>query len=325
MSSIAQLSVIMPVFNAQIYLGQAIESILSQSFSDFELIVIDDGSTDQSLSIINSFKDSRIIVIKQPHLGLIEALNAGVKYAQSEWIARHDADDRSFCSRFEKQIACLKNNPKVAAVGTFVEQINERGCRIKIYQTPFKPKEIQQNLWVDNPLCHGSIMMRRSHLLEVGGYRHKLDWVEDYDLWFRLSERFFLANIPEALYQVRIHPFSVCQQNRFEINRRYEWVRQLAKKRIEIGDDGLAQMTLSQIDHTLESISPKKMFNSNKMNAWNYFYLAKVNYVAGDYALSAQWLKKAISANRWEMTQLGFALKLYIRSAINENLICRLP
>ena len=205
-------SVILPVFNAEEYVQEAIESILTQYYKHFELIVINDGSTDNSASIIKelSEQDPRIVVISRPNEGLVSALNTGLNYANGEFIARMDADDKSMSDRFTKQVEYLLKNPRVAVVGTFIKIIDEHGAFIRNGEYPTESDAIEQFLEFGCPMAHPSVMMRREVVKFVGGYRKAFSHCEDYDLWLRISEEgFHLANIPEPLLAYRNHSSNI--------------------------------------------------------------------------------------------------------------------
>lgn len=199
-------SVLMPVYNAERFLKSAVDSILSQSFSDFELVAINDGSTDSSLDILESYSDQRIRIISNTrNLGLITTLNNGLKEARAEYVARMDADDVSHPERLEKQVRYLDKNPNTVMVGSWGIYIDEAGCNLFPIQPPHHSKEMRKALFKFNCFIHPSVMFRKIPVLSAGGYNEKAQHAEDYDLWLRLSESFSLANIPEVLVSYRIH------------------------------------------------------------------------------------------------------------------------
>lgn len=197
-------SVIMPVFNAEKFVGEAVESILSQSFGEFELIVIDDGSTDSSLSILKSFEinDPRLRLISRENRGLIATLNEGIFEAQGEWIARMDADDISLTNRLEKQLLWLEKTGADIA-GTWVKFFGSMDRRIwKGYQTD---ESIKAEMLFKCPFVHPSVMMR-AELAKQLKYDLVADKSEDYDLWVRAAlEGWKMTNVPEVLLYYRKH------------------------------------------------------------------------------------------------------------------------
>jgi glycosyltransferase involved in cell wall biosynthesis len=195
----------MPVYNAEKYISEAISSILGQTFADFELIVIDDGSTDHSWSILQSFagRDGRISLYRQPNSGVCVSLNRGCGLARGAYIARMDADDVSLPRRFEKQVAFLDANSQVGILGTWIRDIGANGEPGPIWPLPATPATIPWFLMFGNCLAHPSVMMR-NEIFQHLKYDPEATHVEDYDFWIRASELTALANVPEVLLRYRI-------------------------------------------------------------------------------------------------------------------------
>jgi glycosyltransferase involved in cell wall biosynthesis len=198
------ITVILPVYNAANYLLEAIESILNQSFKDFELIIINDGSTDDSEIIINSILDKRIRYIKNDgNKGLIYTLNRGIEEATGVYIVRMDADDVSLPTRFEKQYAYMEQNPDVGACGTYAAYI---GNRIGVWQYPVLDTEIRYRLMWGSSIIHPSAIIRKSVLTQHNiKYNEQYLAAEDYKLWVDIAKVSKLYNIPEILLQYRTH------------------------------------------------------------------------------------------------------------------------
>lgn len=197
-------SVIMPIYNAEKYARESIESILNQSFSNFELIIINDGSTDYSEKVILSFKDARIKYFKnEKNLKLIETLNLGLKLAQGKYIARIDADDVALPVRFEKQITFLENNTDYGIVGSFAKCFGDSNGILKYVE---EDQDIRFALLTHNPFIHSSVMFSRSILEEHNlEFRKEQLHVEDYDLWINMICHTKAKIIPETLIKYRIH------------------------------------------------------------------------------------------------------------------------
>ena len=209
-----KVSVVMPVYNGSKYLVEAIESILSQTFDDFEFLIIDDGSTDKSLEIIKSYEDPRIKVIQNPqNLGISASLNNGIYSAKGEYIARMDGDDISLPDRFQKQIKFLDSHPEVIIVGSYMNIIGSLFNQKLRY--PLSHDDIVNSMLTSNPMGHPSVMFRRLEVTQLGGYRSMKEWnngSEDYDLWLRMvGANYKLANLPECLMDYRIHANSLTQ------------------------------------------------------------------------------------------------------------------
>ncbi len=199
------ISVVMSVYNGETYLRAAIDSILSQTFDDFEFIIINDGSTDHTREIIESLSDKRIRLFNQENIGLTKSLNRGLKQSKGRYIARMDADDISFPHRFEKQFDFLEKNNDYAVVGSFVKVINTKSKIMYTIEKPVSYNEIKEHLKQDNCIAHGSALLRKKSIFDVGVYDESIRTAQDYDLFLRLSEKYKLANIPEYLYGWRQH------------------------------------------------------------------------------------------------------------------------
>jgi glycosyltransferase involved in cell wall biosynthesis len=201
-----KLTVVMPVYNGEKYLSESIESILSQTFTDFEFLIIDDGSSDKTVEIIKSFDDNRIVFLQNAaNLGLSKSLNIGIHQSHGNYIARQDADDISLPTRLEKQFKYLENHPKVGVIGTTTEWIDEKGDHLLFWSRPTDNISIQESLIYTCNIIHGSTMYRRQAVEEIGLYNSKLRTGQDYDLWLRLSEFWDIECLPEILYKHRRH------------------------------------------------------------------------------------------------------------------------
>lgn len=211
----------MPVYNGEKYLRPAIESILRQTESDFEFIIVDDGSTDGTKDIIASFTDSRIRYIRANHSGIVIALNTGISKSSGMYLARMDADDISLPRRFEIQCQYLDQHQDVAICGTWADLINEQGD-VESEMT-FPPIEIGvKDIFLHNPFIHSSVMIRRDTLISVGLYKKSFRHAEDYELWSRLLASHKGVNISEKLLQYRKHENQITVTKRF--NTRYKGI-----------------------------------------------------------------------------------------------------
>ncbi len=211
-------SVVMPVYNGELYLREAVESILNQTFANFEFIIVDDGSTDSTQQILAEYaaQDARIILNRnRENLGLIPTLNKGVALAQGEYIARHDADDISLPKRLAAQVAYLQNHPEVGLLGTAYYRLYPGGEQ-SLRQPSSTDTGIRWRLLFGNVWCHPSMMFHRN-LVEAGKpfYRDFLH-VEDYELWTRLVKRTRAATLTEPLVVYRVHDSSICTTHREE-------------------------------------------------------------------------------------------------------------
>lgn len=204
-------SVVMIVCNVERFLPESIESILAQSFNDFEFIIVDFGSTDASASIIANYalNDHRIKVHTIPHCSLGEARNAGCFLAQGRYLAIMDADDISVLDRLALECEFMESHPAVGLVGGGTEWIDATGTFLCRNHFPTANKDLQVALLTESPFSQPTVFMRREAFISVGGYRAAFAPAEDYDLWLRIAERFEVANLQAMLLKYRIHPKQV--------------------------------------------------------------------------------------------------------------------
>jgi glycosyltransferase involved in cell wall biosynthesis len=198
-------TVLLPVHNAERSLQAAINSIFKQSFGDIELLVMDDGSSDGTLRVLNGCRDRRLRVVrKSENQGLIAALNEGIQLARSPYIARMDADDIAHPRRLELQLACFDAHPDVGICGTWFRV--RGGWRRTVVRTPVSHEAISARLFFRSPFAHPTVMFRRS-FLEESGLRYDPQAVdaEDFDLWTRARERTRFANVPRVLLDYHVH------------------------------------------------------------------------------------------------------------------------
>lgn len=197
-----KISVLLPVYNCELYIKEAIDSILNQTFSDFELLIIDDASTDKTVEIIKSFSDSRIILTqKSRNSGLIDSLNFGISVAKGEYIARMDGDDISLPERFYKQVDFLETNPNIIMCGTAYKTF---GVIEKEIRHPLSHEKIAVQLCLNSAFGHPTVMGKKS-IFEKYNYNKDFEKVEDYELWSRLIFEGQVANIDEVLLFYRVH------------------------------------------------------------------------------------------------------------------------
>ena len=210
-----KVSVILPIYNGEKYLGEAIDSILNQTFNDFELVIINDGSTDNSGAILEGYRsrDARIRVYYQDNQGLAATLNRAISLARGGYLARQDQDDLSLPERFEKQLAFLQTHPRHGMVGTWAAVWRGSKPTDRPLAHPAEDLILKFNLLFDNPFVHSSMMIRKETLEEIGGYSTDptRQPPEDYELWSRIARQFRVANIPEVLHIYREVPGSMCR------------------------------------------------------------------------------------------------------------------
>ena len=203
-----KVSVVMSVFDGEAYLAEAIDSILHQTFEDFEFIIVNDGSRDASSEIIQEYaeQDTRIQVISMnQNVGLSRALNMGIEQAQGQYIARMDSDDNSLPSRLQQQVNYLDNHPEVGVLGSRMQVVDESKRPLFTFDVPLEHSMIVWNLFFGWTFAHPSIIIRSDELAQVGRYDETITVAQDVDLWSRLVGQTRFANLPDELLLYRSH------------------------------------------------------------------------------------------------------------------------
>jgi len=202
-----KVSVVMATYNAAAYLPQAVESVLNQTMSDFEFIIVDDGSTDSSMSILDHYHDNRLVFLRNPrNLGQTVSLNRALREAVAgEFVARVDADDIAEPDMLNLMTGHLDAHPEVGVVGSAKLFVNGEGTLIRTWMPPLDNAAIQRTLLVWSCIPHGGAMFRTVALVEAGGYSQELRYAQDYDLALRVTEQWDAVNLPQPLYRYRWH------------------------------------------------------------------------------------------------------------------------
>src|SRR3989344_7470139 len=207
-----KVSIIMSVYNGEEFLRDSILSILDQSYKDFEFIIVNDASTDNSLKIMEDFQknDSRIKIIDNKfNLGLTKSLNKGISEAKGEYLARLDSGDLSLPKRLEKQVDFLDQNRDVGLIGSLMYIIDTKGAIIKEVKYPTDDKKIKKDLIKYNPFAHSSIMFRKEIASKVDFYDENYRYTQDYNFYFKIFPRTQFANLPVFLVKYRHMPYSI--------------------------------------------------------------------------------------------------------------------
>lgn len=221
-----RVTVLMAVRNGEAFLPEAIDSILGQTLSDFEFVIVNDASTDKTRAIIQSYSDHRIQLIDNTNaMGLAASLNRGLEVTKGTYIARMDCDDVSLKHRLERQVQFLDANRDVCLCGSWAELIDEVGRPRGLRRKP-SGNEIKVGYWLTSPIIHSSAVIRRAQLGDLR-YDETLSCAQDYDLWFRIARRCKVDNIPEPLLRYRVHTKSISTQQRSQqLKNTYEIFRQ---------------------------------------------------------------------------------------------------
>jgi glycosyltransferase involved in cell wall biosynthesis len=205
-----KLTVLMPAFNAERYIAAAVESVLAQTFTDFELVIVDDGSTDGTGAVIRHFMDPRIVLIHQEHGGIAAALNKGLQASQAPLVARFDADDVCYPDRLEKQVRFMEQHPDFILAGSMVDYTDMDGRYVFTHRPLAMTHESIRALPLRTcPFIHSSVIYRKDYVNEQGAYNPMAHGFEDHFLWRSLINQGKVCNLPEVLMMVRFSPGSV--------------------------------------------------------------------------------------------------------------------
>jgi tetratricopeptide (TPR) repeat protein len=294
-------SVVMSVFNGERFVSEAVDSILNQTFRDFEFIIIDDGSTDGTADILARYQkaDPRVVVHHHPNKGQVPSLNIGCGLARGRYIARIDADDIALPERLERQIDYLEQNPQVALLGSSIRNIDETGRHLSTWPLPTGDKEIKERLFgfQDIPFCHVTLVFRREAFRAVNGYRTAFAPAEDYDLWLRMAERWQLANLPEPLVKVRRRAQSLSFRSARQqvISRLVAW--SVSAIRRAGGSDPICQEEPVSRDLVRSLGVSDAVFEESLMGAYRYWI--DVMLQASDKAGALRVMREALESESW--------------------------
>ena len=251
-----KVSVVLPVYNGEKYLAQAIESILIQTLGDFELIIVDDGSTDQSPRIINSFQDSRIRVLRQSNQRLAHSLNNGIRASRGDYIARMDADDIAEKERLRLQAEFLDEHSDYVLVGTNALVMDEDGVGLYTTDYPQDDNDLREMLVTAgiNPFVHGSVMFRKKAAVTCGLYttRWLNNIIEDLLLWRRIVQMGKVANLPDVLYRYRLSPGAVTALPDSEAVRMRKTLRRI------VADEQVSEQDVQELETLSTGVDPAR-------------------------------------------------------------------
>ncbi|MBS1605067.1 MAG: glycosyltransferase [Bacteroidetes bacterium] len=226
-----RVTVLMPAYNAEKYIKEAVRSVLEQSFTDFELLVVDDGSSDDTASVVEAFADERIRLVRQGRTGISPALNKGLELALGEFVCRFDADDVCLPHRLQLQVAFLDAHPGHLVVGSDAEYMAEDGEHLFRFRCAgYSHEEIVGGIYRHCPFIHSAVMYRKEAIRMAGGYSLLAHTFEDYLLWIRLVRIGKCANLDEPLIRVRINPASTTIDERWR-GRRFNGLKRQVIRR----------------------------------------------------------------------------------------------
>lgn len=257
-------SVIMPVWNGERYLKEAADSILSQTFKEFEFIILDDGSTDSTPEILSTLaeRDQRVRIIRLDHEGIVAALNRGISEAKAEWIARMDCDDISHPQRLEKQWTAVQGKPKAVLCHTHTHIVGDPEFVTPAGRFIRSKALLALRLCFQCPIIHPTVMFRKSTVLECGGYLPEERHAEDYGLWGRLLLAGEVVGIPEPVFDFRVHGGSISKQ---KADVQQELSRKIATRHCRQFMD-LDEATAARAYRAIQSV-----FLSDPLREWGWF------------------------------------------------------
>lgn len=254
-----KISVVMPVYNAEKYLREAIDSILSQTYTDFEFIIIDDGSTDSSPEIVRTYDDARIRFFQNEHnMGVAATLNRGLDLATGEYIARMDSDDISLPERFVKQMEYMDKHPECAVVGTDMEIFGAKRYQF-IHSTA--PEQLKVDLLFASALGHPTVMMRSSVVGKDGlHYDNSYNGIEDYELWVRVAAQHELGNLDSILLRYRMHSSQVTKNRADDYLEKHRRLKERQMSALNLPTDGhrFAAFVQYCVEGQVESVQEKR-------------------------------------------------------------------
>lgn len=286
-----KVTVLMPVYNAERYLREAIDSILNQTFRDYEFLIINDASTDNTAKILKSYKDSRIRIITNTiNLGLTKSLNNGLKIAKGEYVARQDGDDDSLPTRFNEQVHFLNQNRNIGLVGSSWYLIDEEGKNIQICKSYNGKQAIHF-------MCHGSVMIRKSALDKIGYYREIFKYAQDYDLWLRFSEKYDVANLQKPLYKLRVHQSSISSSKKQEQNLYAAIALRMAEQEKKTDLYRLNIVNSQKFNKILNQCLQLSELEKKHLLSHTYFVWSYAAYKLGDYQKALKYIIKGVNTS----------------------------
>lgn len=287
-SSTPSTTVLMSVYNCEQYVDEAIESVLAQTYGDFEFIIVDDGSTDGTSDILHGYEiqDSRVHVVRTTNRGMAAGLATGLGLAQGEIIARQDADDISMPTRFEEQVGFLLANPDYAVVGCAGYRINSDGVICAPINPPTTDIQVRRILFAGgNPMVHPSLVMRRAAVVEVGGYRSFFREADDYDLLLRLAEKGHrITNLPNRFSMYRKSTDCMNWTRALVGHEYHNWAYQMHLDRLRTGQDALDRGEVPEVRTTFP-----------RSQIWRYALRGRLSFSAAEHRYRGHVLRSMLN------------------------------
>lgn len=267
-----EITVLMPAYNAQKYICKAIESVLAQTFSNFELLIVNDGSTDDTLQRINAYTDPRIRVINQENLGVAMALNNGLNNAMTSFIARFDADDICLPQRLEVQYNFMKANPSYSLVGSGVDYIDANQHYVFThYPEANTYSEILQLDYTICPFIHSSVFYKKEVIMKFGGYSQYAYTFEDHLLWLNLLQEEEAYNLSQSLIKVRLNPESITIDEKWRTLQFRKIKNNALKKHSITKEEGLQLLEIGKNQHAKQIKEGAYYALLGKKYLWNNY------------------------------------------------------
>lgn len=310
-----KVSVLMSVFNGENYIKEAIDSILSQTYKNFEFLIINDGSVDNTAGILKGYADSRIkIHSNKIKLGLTKSLNLGLKMATGEYIARQDADDISLPTRLQKGIKLLDEKKEIGLLGMGWYIIDGKGKEIGL-SIPSRGK-----LSV-HFMCHGTIFIRRKCLEKIGLYRDIFEYAQDYDLWLRIGEEFEIENLREPLYKLRVHEASISTREKLKQDLYASLAIEMAEERKKYGKDRLNAVDKKEAVKIMEKRLRVSGIKRRRALAFTYSTWGRAAYALGEYNRSINFAIRALNEYILDYRAWSVVLKNLTKKAENKQIM----
>jgi glycosyltransferase involved in cell wall biosynthesis len=302
-----KVSIIMSVKDDEPFLKDSIESILTQTYSNFEFIIVNDGGGTPVDTVIDSLNDSRILHITHSWRGLTKSLNDAIAIAHGKYIARMDAGDYSWPRRIESQVNLLDNNSNIGLVGTSYSEITNKGKKITETILDEDPIKLKKSLLYQNQFCHGSVMFRKECIDKVGWYRNEFIKAQHYDLWLRIADRYEITNIQEILYtrRIDINSISIALKQKQDYYADIARKCSLARNREEKEPIELLRQEKPLEDIPMEKLEREKEFQYN-------FHLGRILFFERQLSAARKHFFKSLRIKPYSFFAVGFLIASFL-------------